>query len=360
MNIVKSIVVIIYAILGAALGIIIVPEVVSDIGITQYPIITNYYIDGLIGIILFFIIFGLFINKVTSAFKQFEQLIMNRSAIEILFATIGLIIGLFISVMVSFILEIIGNSIFNHFIPIIITIILCYLGFQFGLKKRDEMLMFLPENMARSMSNNTRKAIPKIIDTSAIIDGRVLDIIRCGFIDGDILIPQGVINELQIVADAKDSVKREKGQRGLDILNQLYDLEYPTRVIHPTKTHSEIDTLLIKLAQHYHAHVITTDFNLNKVCHVQGITALNVNDLSEAIKPNVHQGDRLNILLTKMAKEPGQGVGYLDDGTMVVVDNAKKLIGQYVTLEVISLLQTSSGRIVFAKYIEDEMSFSDK
>lgn len=277
---------------------------------------------------------------------------MRRSAVEILFATIGLIIGLFISVMVSFILEMIGNSILNHFVPMIITIILCYLGFQFGLKKRDEMLMFLPENMARSMSNNTRRATPKIVDTSAIIDGRILDIIRCGFIDGDILIPQGVINELQVIADAKDSVKREKGQRGLDILNQLYDLDYPTRVIHPTQSHSDIDTLLIKLAQQYHAHVITTDFNLNKVCHVQGITALNVNDLSEAIKPNVHQGDQLSILLTKIGKEPGQGVGYLDDGTMVVVDNAKSYIGQQVDLEVVSLLQTSSGRIVFAKFVD--------
>lgn len=274
---------------------------------------------------------------------------MKRSAVEILFATIGLIIGLLIAVMASFILEMIGNSIFNHFIPIIITLILCYLGFQFGLKKRDEMLLFLPENMARSMSQSHRSAVPKLLDTSAIIDGRILEVIRCGFIDGEILIPQGVINELQIVADANDSVKREKGQRGLDVLNQLYDLDYPTRVIHPQKSHSDIDTLLVKLAQSYHAHVITTDFNLNKVCHVQGIQALNVNDLSEAIKPNVHQGDYLNILLTKMGKEPGQGVGYLDDGTMVVVDNAKQLVGQQVELEVISLLQTSSGRIVFAK-----------
>ena len=274
---------------------------------------------------------------------------MKRSAVEILFATIGLIIGLLIAVMASFILEMIGNSIFNHFIPIIITLILCYLGFQFGLKKRDEMLLFLPENMARSMSQSHRSAVPKLLDTSAIIDGRILEVIRCGFIDGEILIPQGVINELQIVADANDSVKREKGQRGLDVLNQLYDLDYPTRVIHPQKSHSDIDTLLVKLAQSYHAHVITTDFNLNKVCHVQGIQALNVNDLSEAIKPNVHQGDYLNILLTKMGKEPGQGVGYLDDGTMVVVDNAKQLVGQQVELEVISLLQTSSGHIVFAK-----------
>ncbi|EWQ48416.1 PIN/TRAM domain-containing protein, partial [Staphylococcus aureus] len=113
---------------------------------------------------------------------------------------------------------------------------------------------------------------------------------------------------------------------------------------------------LLKLAKQYHASIITTDFNLNKVCHVHGIKALNVNDLSEAIKPNVHQGDQLHILLTKMGKEPGQAVGYLDDGTMVVVDNAKNLIGSHVNLEVVSLLQTSSGRIVFAKKIEDTVS----
>ncbi len=187
------------------------------------------------------------------------------------------------------------------------------------------MLMFLPENIARSMSQHTKKCYAKKLSTQAqLLMVVFLEVIRCGFIDGNILIPQGVINELQIVADSNDSVKREKGKRGLDILNELYDLDYPTKVIHPTKTHSDIDTMLLKLAKQYHASIITTDFNLNKVCHVHGIKALNVNDLSEAIKPNVHQGDQLHILLTKMGKEPGQAVGYLDDGTMVVVDNAKK------------------------------------
>lgn len=356
MKVLKGIIIIIYIILGASFGIMLIPEILNDLGMNNHPIYTNHYVDGLIGMIVFFLIFGLFINKVTRLLKEAEMWIMKRSAVEILFATLGLVVGLFISVMVSFILEMIGNSILNHLVPIIITLLLCYLGFQFGLKKRDEMLMFLPENIARSMSKNNISAIPKLLDTSAIIDGRILDIIKCGFIDGEILIPQGVINELQVVADANDSIKREKGQRGLDILNQLYDLDYPTRVIHPQKSHSDIDKLLVELAQVYHAHVITTDFNLNKVCHVQGITALNVNDLSEAIKPNVHQGDRLNILLTKMGKEPGQGVGYLDDGTMVVVDHAKSLIGKQVELEVISLLQTSSGRIIFAKTIEESLS----
>jgi uncharacterized protein YacL len=349
---VKFIVILCYIILGASLGVYFIPAITTDAGLGDIALLTNSYFTGLIGIILFFLIFGWFINKITLGMKELEQTFMRQSAVEILFATIGLIIGLLISVMISFIFQIIGNNVLNHFVPIIITIVLGYLGFQFGLKKRDEMLLFLPENMARSMSINARNAVPKIIDTSAIIDGRIVDIIKCGFIDGEILIPQGVINELQIVADANDSVKREKGQRGLDILNELYDTDHPTSIIHPTKTHSDIDAMLIKLAQHYRAHVITTDFNLNKVCHVQGIQALNVNDLSEAIKPNVHQGDRFSLLLTKMGKESGQAVGYLDDGTMVVVDNAKKHIGEHIDLEVISLLQTSSGRIIFAKKLD--------
>jgi uncharacterized protein YacL len=349
---VKFIVILCYIILGASLGVYFIPAITTDAGLGDIALLTNSYFTGLIGIILFFLIFGWFINKITLGMKELERAFMRQSAVEILFATIGLIIGLLISVMISFIFQIIGNNVLNHFVPIIITIVLGYLGFQFGLKKRDEMLLFLPENMARSMSINARNAVPKIIDTSAIIDGRIVDIIKCGFIDGEILIPQGVINELQIVADANDSVKREKGQRGLDILNELYDTDHPTRIIHPTKTHSDIDAMLIKLAQHYRAHVITTDFNLNKVCHVQGIQALNVNDLSEAIKPNVHQGDRFSLLLTKMGKESGQAVGYLDDGTMVVVDNAKKHIGEHIDLEVISLLQTSSGRIIFAKKLD--------
>lgn len=351
MNIIRLIVILCYIILGASIGVYLLPEIVNDAGLNHFPLLTNTYFNGLLGIIIFFLIFGWFIKKATYALKELEQTIMRQSAVEILFATIGLMIGLLISVMISFIFQIIGNNVINHFVPIIVTIILGYFGFQFGLRKRDEMLLFLPENMARSMSINARNAVPKIIDTSAIIDGRILDIIECGFIDGEILIPQGVINELQIVADANDSVKREKGQRGLDILNELYDTNHPTRIIHPTKSHSDIDAMLIKLAQHYRAHIITTDFNLNKVCHVQGIQALNVNDLSEAIKPSVHQGDRFNLLLTKMGKESGQAVGYLDDGTMVVVDNAKKHIGEHIDLEVISLLQTSSGRIIFAKKI---------
>ena len=173
MKVLKGIIIIIYIILGASFGIMLIPEILNDLGMNNHPIYTNHYVDGLIGMIVFFLIFGLFINKVTRLLKEAEMWIMQRSAVEILFATLGLVVGLFISVMASFILEMIGNSILNHLVPIIITLLLCYLGFQFGLKKRDEMLMFLPENIARSMSKNNISAIPKLLDTSAIIDGRI-------------------------------------------------------------------------------------------------------------------------------------------------------------------------------------------
>src|SRR5699024_10612425 len=152
--------------------------------------------------------------------------------------------GLLISVMISFISQIIGNNVLNHFVPIIVTIILGYLGFQFGLRKRDEMLLFLPENMTRSMAMNTRNAMPKVIDSSGIIDVHMLDVIECGCVDGEMIIRQGEINDMQVIADANDSVKRGRSQRGFDMLKALHDAQTATRIIQPTKSHSDIDARL--------------------------------------------------------------------------------------------------------------------
>ncbi|NJH81024.1 PIN/TRAM domain-containing protein [Staphylococcus hyicus] len=353
MDFVKFLVVISYMIIGSVLGLFLIPELLVDFHLNHPPILDNNYVTAFIGMVVFFLIFVWFIPRIANMLKNIEQFILSYSAIEIIFATIGLFTGLTISVMISFILEFIGTNFINRIVPLIITLLLGYLGFQFGLKKRDEMLLFLPENMARSMSINARNAVPKIIDTSAIIDGRIYKIMEAGFIDGEILIPQGVINELQVVADANDSIKRDKGRRGLEILNAIHDSKHPTRIIYPQKSHHDIDDLIVKLAQHFRAHVITTDYNLNRVCAIQDIKVLNVNDLSDAIKPEVHQGDRFELMITKVGKEPGQGVGYFEDGTMVVVDDAKQHINETLELEVISMLQTASGRIIFAKKVEE-------
>ena len=338
-------------VIGSSLGIMVIPELINAFSIQPEQVLTNPYIDGLIGAVVIFLLFGFLIDKIVDMADQGEKYLLKRSILEIFFATIGVMIGLMIAVMVSFILEMIGAPVLKHILPIIIAAFLCYLGFQIGLQKREEILRLFPESISNSLTRQTTSKYAKILDTSAIIDGRILDVVKCHFIDGEILVPQGVIEELQVIADAKDSVKRDKGQRGLDILNELKKTDFSISIIEPTSTHKDVDALLIKLAKRYQASIITTDYNLNKVCAVQGIKVLNVNDLSEAIKPVLHQGDIFDLLITKIGKEDDQGVGYLDDGTMVVIEKGREYIGKTIPVEVMSLLQTSSGRIIFAKKV---------
>lgn len=351
MKILKGLIILCYLVIGSSLGIMVIPELINAFSIQPEEVLTNSYIDGLIGAVVIFLLFGFLIDKIVDMADQGEKYLLKRSILEIFFATIGVMIGLMIAVMVSFILEMIGAPVLKHILPIIIAAFLCYLGFQIGLQKREEILRLFPESISNSLMRQTTSKYAEILDTSAIIDGRILDVVKCRFIDGEILVPQGVIEELQVIADAKDSVKRDKGQRGLDILNSLKETDFSISIIEPTSTHKDVDALLITLAKKYNASIITTDYNLNKVCAVQGIKVLNVNDLSEAIKPVLHQGDIFDLLITKIGKEDDQGVGYLDDGTMVVIEKGRECIGKTITVEVMSLLQTSSGRIIFAKKV---------
>lgn len=351
MKILKGLIILCYLVIGSSLGIMVIPELINAFSIQPEQVLTNPYIDGLIGAVVIFLLFGFLIDKIVDMADQGEKYLLKRSILEIFFATVGVMIGLMIAVMVSFILEMIGAPVLKHILPIIIAAFLCYLGFQIGLQKREEILRLFPESISNSLTRQTTSKYAKILDTSAIIDGRILDVVKCHFIDGEILVPQGVIEELQVIADAKDSVKRDKGQRGLDILNELKKTDFSISIIEPTSTHKDVDALLINLAKRYQASIITTDYNLNKVCTVQGIKVLNVNDLSEAIKPVLHQGDIFDLLITKIGKEDDQGVGYLDDGTMVVIEKGREYIGKTIPVEVMSLLQTSSGRIIFAKKV---------
>lgn len=351
MKILKGLIILCYLVIGSSLGIMVIPELINAFSIQPEQVLTNPYIDGLIGAVAVFLLFGFLIDKIVYMADQGEKYLLKRSILEIFFATVGVMIGLMIAVMVSFILEMIGAPVLKHILPIIIAAFLCYLGFQIGLQKREEILRLFPESISNSLTRQTTSRYAKILDTSAIIDGRILDVVKCHFIDGEILVPQGVIEELQVIADAKDSVKRDKGQRGLDILNALKETDFSISIIEPTSTHKDVDALLITLAKRYQASIITTDYNLNKVCAVQGIKVLNVNDLSEAIKPVIHQGDIFDLLITKIGKEDDQGVGYLDDGTMAVIEKGREYIGKTIAVEVMSLLQTSSGRIIFAKKV---------
>ena len=349
----KKLVTLIFIVVGASLGIFAIPELIRLFNLNVPEILKNAYVDGAIGIIVFFILFYWLIDRVVNLIIKGEKSLLNINFMELIFATLGMILGLMIASMISLIFNFMGFTLLKNTVPVILAVVLGYLGFQVGLKKRDEIQSFLPERF--QSSSNKRRVLDntKLLDTSAIIDGRILSIVECGFLDGTIIVPQGVLDELQLIADSTDGMKRDKGQRGLDILSQLQNTGHRIKIVPGNKNIKEVDQLLVAMAKESKSSVITTDFNLNKVCQVQGIKVLNVNDLSEAIKPVVAQGDQFMLNVTKAGKEENQGVGYLEDGTMVVVENGKHLINKQVNVEVQSVLQTASGRIIFTKKVND-------
>lgn len=193
---------------------------------------------------------------------------------------------------------------------------------------------------------------PKIVDTSVIIDGRIVDILKTGFLEGTLIVPRFVLNELQHIADSADDLRRNKGRRGLDILKSMQDNSgnvHVEVVDDDPKEATEVDAKILVLAKLYGAKVITNDFNLNKVAQIEGIEVLNINDLSNALKPSMLPDERLEVKIVKEGKEQDQGVGYLDDGTMIVVDGGRSHVGKVVSVQVTSVLQTAAGRMIFTK-----------
>ncbi len=269
---------------------------------------------------------------------------------------LGTLVGMTIGLIVANLL--ISKLLLTHAkdVPITLPIyvllyfVLGYLGFRIGEKKTQSLdLSKVPlfKKMEESEGN-------KILDTSTIIDGRLADICETGFIEGTFIIPQFVLYEIQHIADLQDPVKKTRGRRGLEILRRLQkqtsirvkivDYDFPKL--------KDVDSKLIALAKTLNGKIVTNDFNLNKVAELQGIEVLNMNELSTALKPAILPGEQLNIRIVKEGKEFGQGIGYLDDGTMVVVDDARKLLGKTVDVVVTSLLQTTSGRMIFGKLKE--------
>jgi len=213
------------------------------------------------------------------------------------------------------------------------------------------------ESMVRLFKGQGLDEHIKILDTSVIIDGRIADVCETGFLDGTFIIPQFILQELQHIADSSDSMRRAKGRRGLDMLHRIQKMSHlNVRIVDQDFPKiKEVDAKLVALARYMNAKIITNDFNLNKVAELQGISVLNINELANAVKPVVLPGEMLKVFILKEGKEPNQGVAYLDDGTMVVVENARKLIGKNYDVTVTSVLQTTAGRMIFARP-EDENS----
>jgi uncharacterized protein YacL len=246
---------------------------------------------------------------------------------------------------------------------LLIAVVLCYLGVAAALSMKEQVRMtFFPGMPTSGKSSSPNVLRPKILDTNVIIDGRIADICKAGFVEGPIYIPRFVLEELQQIADSSDSLKRARGRRGLDILNgmqQEMSLQIQTYESGSGSLVDEVDAKLVELAKELTGAIVTNDYNLNKVAVLQGVQVLNVNELANALKPVVLPGEEMVVTIIKEGKEQNQGVGYLDDGTMIVVERARRLIGETVDVMVTSILQTPAGKMIFAS-LKNEQQEEDQ
>ncbi|MBA3268898.1 MAG: PIN domain nuclease [Acidobacteria bacterium] len=299
------------------------------------------------------VLFGLALAGVA---VLFEWLLRDLAVTRLLGALLGGAIGLAMAVGI-------GAALFwaDHrdgrvaFLDAFLLLVLPYLGLMIGGRKGEWLEPSRLVGLFRASGPQRRY---KILDTSVIIDGRIADLCDTGFIDGTLVIPQFVLKELQLVADSSDSMKRNRGRRGLDILQKVQkmsgvevtisDMDYPEV--------REVDLKLIELARTLQGKIVTNDFNLNKVAQLRGVDVLNINELANALKPVVLPGEIMKVFILKEGKEYNQGVAYLDDGTMVVVDNARKMISKTIDVVVTSVLQTTAGKMIFGRYIDPNLA----
>ena len=280
----------------------------------------------------------------------FEIRLEKVSLTRLIGAAVGSILGIAGAFLMSLVVEkaLPGQPI----LPVCLLLWMTYVGLVVGARKGD-MLNLAALGGVFGGEKSSQKSF-KILDTSVIIDGRIADIAETGFLDGVLVIPQFVLRELQLVADSADSMKRNRGRRGLDILQRIQKMTHlAVQIVEEDFPHvREVDMKLIELAKIYDCKVVTNDFNLNKVAQLHGVEVLNINELANSLKPIVLPGETMRVFILKEGKEYNQGVAYLDDGTMVVVDNAKRLISKTIDITVTSVLQTTAGKMIFGKYDE--------
>lgn len=279
----------------------------------------------------------------------FEMRLERVSLKRLIGAACGSILGIVGAFVMTLVLS---KATPEPFLQVCVLLLMTYIGLIVGAKK-GEMLNLAALGGIFGGEKSSRKS-HKILDTSVIIDGRIADIAETGFLDGVLVIPQFVLRELQLVADSADSMKRNRGRRGLDILARVQKMaNLHVQIVEEDFPQTrEVDMKLIELAKVFDCKVITNDFNLNKVAQLHGVEVLNINELANALKPIVLPGETMRVFILKEGKEYNQGVAYLDDGTMVVVDNAKKLISKTIDISVTSVLQTTAGKMIFGKYDE--------
>jgi uncharacterized protein YacL len=335
-----------------------IPQIVNYLS-TTIAMVAFYIIISLIFGLILYIISPVIYNGISNLIDYIEKSMQKMSITEILYGTVGAVIAL---ILMTFIAKPINDMhrFFGPILLVLLNILATVVGAKIMIKKKEDITTLLvnikkpaikEKKIKEPVKETTVIGIPKILDTSVIIDGRIFDICETGFVEGPLVIPNFVLDELRHISDSSDALKRNRGRRGLDILNKIQkELSIETQIVDDDFPKiAEVDAKLLKLAQKMEGKVITNDYNLNKVAEFQGVPVLNINELSNAIKPVVLPGEEMTIDIVKDGKESSQGVAYLEDGTMIVVEGGRKYIGQTTGVIVTSVLQTAAGRMIFAK-----------
>jgi uncharacterized protein YacL len=293
----------------------------------------------------------------TRPMRAIRQNLTQVSAKTLFAGTLGLVISLVVSALLAFPLSLLPEP-FGQVLPVLLALAMCYLGISIFVSRQGDILQMWSNFSQRggesdSPADDRQRVI--LMDTSVIIDGRVADIARTGFLPGELLIPRFVLNELQYIADSGDNLRRQRGRRGLEVLTQLQkDNSISVRISDiDVEGTNAVDDKLIILARQMRAPVLTNDYNLNRVAEIQGVMILNINELANAVKAVYLPGESLTLRVIQEGREHGQGIGYLDDGTMVVVQDGNRFIGDEVSTMVTKVLQTAAGRMIFAKLEDD-------
>jgi uncharacterized protein YacL len=362
-NLIRGIITVLVGALGFYLSHLFVSlNLLQSLGLNFSPVWTYAAVVVLFAIIGF-LVAPVSIRSFLSLMGWIDSRLTKVPTYDLMSGAVGGIIGLIISNLISN--SFVGIPFFGPLFAVLLSIFMGYLGLTIGMKRKEDFLGFL-SFFPKFRGDKTDKADKhkeskgghslelmdyKILDTSVIIDGRIADIVKTGFVEGTLLIPSFVLEELRHIADSSDLLKRNRGRRGLDILNQISKETVIKVHIHEQDFDdiNEVDSKLVRLGQVLKSPLLTNDYNLNKVAELQGVKVLNINELANALKPIVLPGEEMLVQVMKEGKEPGQGVAYLDDGTMIVVDTGRRFMGQNVTVLVTSVLQTAAGRMIFAK-----------
>lgn len=369
-RILKLTIVVVFALTGLILTEYLLPYISNFFGYDLYDngffgIALATIVSGAVGIFVFgglgVAVAPVLIYHIMGYTERMAIVLSKVPTSDILVMTLGIGIGLILA-------NLLGGP-FSHlpiigpYIPLIFSLVLSIIGAKVALRKHKDIVGFFNRSIpslkgavkpaaVKSLALSDRLySKNKLLDTSVIIDGRIIDILKTGFLEGRLIVPNFVLEELQKLADSSDNLKRAKGRRGLDLIQEIQQKNKEQLLVEDTDFEdlNEVDAKLVKLAKQTEAVIITNDFNLNKVAEIQGVSVLNINDLANAIKPVVLPGEEMNVFVVKDGKENNQGVAYLEDGTMIVVEGGKKLVGENTAVVVTSVLQTSAGRMIFAK-----------